>query len=108
LTYPQYLVLLVLWETDAVSLSAIAHRLQLQSNTLTPLLKRMQDLKLIHRARSGSDERSIVVTLTDKGKALKAKAPKMYNRLKEHAGLSMEEVQQLHGLLLQLRGSLEG
>ncbi|TDX01551.1 MarR family winged helix-turn-helix transcriptional regulator [Dinghuibacter silviterrae] len=108
LTYPQYLVLLVLWETDAVNLSVIAQRLQLQSNTLTPLLKRMQDQKLIHRARSAADERSIIITLTEKGKALKAKAPRMYNRLKEHLGLSMEEARALHGLLYKVMGSLEG
>ena len=106
LTYPQYLVMLVLWESDGVSLTTVSQRLQLQSNTLTPLLKRMQELKLLSRVRSGSDERSIVISLTEKGKALKAKAPKMVNQLKENAKLSMDEVLQLQASLHKLIDNL--
>ncbi|WP_304038917.1 MarR family winged helix-turn-helix transcriptional regulator, partial [Mesonia mobilis] len=62
LTYPQYLVLMVLWEKDEVNLSAIAEKLQLQSNTLTPLLKRLQQRGFLDRKRSESDERNIVIT----------------------------------------------
>lgn len=107
LTYPQYLVLLVLWETDRVSLGTISQKLQLQSNTLTPLLKRMQELKLITRVRSDEDERSIVISLTEKGKALKTKAPKMPNHLKEHVKLTMDEVTQMQTLLHKLIDNLE-
>lgn len=107
LTYPQYLVLLVLWETDSVSLGAISQKLQLQSNTLTPLLKRMQEMELINRVRSDNDERSIVISLTKKGIALKSKAPKMYKQLGDHMGISMQEAQQLHALLYKLIKNLE-
>lgn len=107
LTYPQYLVLLVLWETDSIPLSAISQKLQLQSNTMTPLLKRMQEMELVDRMRSGEDERSIIISLTKKGKSLKAKAPKMGNHLKEHLAITKEETKQLRALLYKLIGNLE-
>ncbi|GAB3987218.1 MarR family transcriptional regulator [Spirosoma daeguense] len=103
-TYPQYLVLLVLWENDAVNLSFIASRLQLQSNTLTPLLKRMQELDLIARNRSETDERNIVITLTDKGKAMKEQAYQVPQRLAEKLPLSTDEAHQLYVILKKLIG----
>jgi len=106
LTYPQYLVLLVLWETDAVNLKVFSEKLHLQSNTLTPLLKRMEETGLINRTRSEEDERSIVVSLTQNGKLLKLKAPKIQNLLKNNIGISLEEAAQLHGLLYKLIGHL--
>jgi DNA-binding MarR family transcriptional regulator len=102
LTYPQYLVLLVLWESDSVNLSVLSEKLQLQSNTLTPLLKRMQEMELLNRVRSEIDERSIIISLTPKGKSLKSKAPKIHNHLKSHLGITMQEAQQLHSLLYKL------
>jgi MarR family transcriptional regulator, organic hydroperoxide resistance regulator len=102
LTYPQYLVLLVLWETDSVNLSTLSEKLQLQSNTLTPLLKRMEEMELINRIRSEKDERSIIISLTQKGKSLKSKAPKLHNQLINHIGITMQEAQQLHTLLYKL------
>lgn len=107
LTYPQYLVLLVLWETDSVNLSVLSERLHLQSNTLTPLLKRMQEMKLIDRVRSQEDERSIIISLTQKGKGLKSKAPKIHHHLAKQIGISIQEAQQLHTLLYKLIGSLD-
>lgn len=74
ITYPQYLVLLVLWEQDKISVSDISESLLLESNTLTPLLKRMEAKELIVRHRSKEDERSVILELTRKGKALKRKA----------------------------------
>jgi DNA-binding MarR family transcriptional regulator len=74
LTYPQYLVMLVLWEEDAQMVSQIGDKLQLDSGTLTPLLKRLESANLIHRNRSDSDERKVVIELTYPGKALQAKA----------------------------------
>ena len=74
LTYPQYLVMLVLWEEDARMVSQIGDKLQLDSGTLTPLLKRLESANLIHRNRSENDERKVVVELTYPGKALQAKA----------------------------------
>lgn len=74
ITYPQYLVLLVLWEKDGQPVSAIGRRLYLESNTLTPLLKRLEEKGMVVRKRSEEDERVVAVALTEKGRALKAKA----------------------------------
>jgi MarR family transcriptional regulator, organic hydroperoxide resistance regulator len=74
ITYPQYLVLLVLWETDRVTVGEIAGKLLLNTNTITPLLKRMEVQSLIERQRSLDDERKVLVGLTEKGKQLEAKA----------------------------------
>ena len=74
LTYPQYLVMLVLWETDGLSVSALGERLFLDSGTLTPLLKRMEASGLLHRQRSAEDERRVEVFLSAAGQALKTQA----------------------------------
>src|ERR1700751_5827437 len=74
LTYPQYLVMLVLWEKDGVSVKDIGERLFLDSGTLTPLLKRLEAAQLIKRTRSKEDERQVLIALTAQGKALKEKA----------------------------------
>ena len=71
LTYPQYLVLLVLWERDALMVSEIGGRLFLDSATLTPLLKRMEAAGLLQRARAKDDERQVIVSLTARGRELK-------------------------------------
>jgi DNA-binding MarR family transcriptional regulator len=77
LTYPQYLVLLVLWEQDDVSVSALGERLFLDSGTLTPLLKRMEAADLLVRTRSAQDERRVQISLTAAGRKLKARAAKV-------------------------------
>lgn len=74
ITYPQYLVLLVLWQADEVSVTFLSNKLYLESNTLTPLLKRMEQKKLILRKRNVKDERQVMISLTGKGRKLKAKA----------------------------------
>jgi DNA-binding MarR family transcriptional regulator len=74
LTYPQYLVMLLLWEQDEVSVSALGERLYLDSGTLTPLLKRMQVNGLLVRTRSLQDERRVLISLTEAGRQLKGKA----------------------------------
>ncbi|MGB9095129.1 MarR family winged helix-turn-helix transcriptional regulator [Erwinia sp.] len=74
ITYPQYLVMLVLWEKDDVTVSEIGERLFLDSATLTPLLKRLEAAGLLNRQRSRKDERQVVVTLTEQGKELRSKA----------------------------------
>jgi DNA-binding MarR family transcriptional regulator len=102
LTYPQYLVLLVLWESDKVNLKVLSDKLQLQSNTLTPLLKRMEETGIISRIRSKDDERSIIVSLTEKGHLLKLEAPKVHSRLVENIGIDLEDAQQLHQLLYKV------
>ncbi|CAM3499175.1 MarR family transcriptional regulator [Bordetella sputigena] len=74
LTYPQYLVMLVLWEQDGLTVSAIGERLFLDSATLTPLLKRLEAAGLVQRARDARDERQVIVSLTEQGRQLKNKA----------------------------------
>jgi len=81
ITYPQYLVLLVLWENDKSTVNEIAQKLLLQTNTITPLLKRMESQGIINRIRSGSDERKVVVSLTDKGKKMQTEASKIPTEL---------------------------
>ena len=70
LTYPQYLVLLVLWEQDGQKVNDIAHRLYLETNTVTPLLQRMEKAGIIRRERGYRDARQVIVTLTPKGRSL--------------------------------------
>lgn len=74
ITYPQYLVLMVLWENDRLSVNQITEKLLLNTNTLSPLLKRMEKMKLIQRSRCTEDERSVIIKLTATGKQLKTKA----------------------------------
>ena len=71
LTYPQYLVLLVLWENDNIAMNKIGEKLLLNTNTLSPLIKRMEKMDLLQRKRSNKDERSVFIQLTEKGKKLK-------------------------------------
>jgi DNA-binding MarR family transcriptional regulator len=81
ITYPQYLVLLVLWENDGLSVSQITEKLLLNTNTLSPLLKRMEKMELLQRNRSSEDERSVIVQLTEKGRKLKEKAKPIPEKL---------------------------
>ncbi len=74
LTYPQYLVMLVLWQRDEVTVSEIGEKLFLDSATLTPLLKRLEAAGLLVRQRAKADERQVIISLTDAGKALREKA----------------------------------
>lgn len=74
LTYPQYLVMLVLWERDGLTVSELGERLYLDSATLTPLLKRLQQSGLVSRTRSTEDERQVVIRLTDEGKSMQQHA----------------------------------
>lgn len=74
LTYPQYLVMMVLWERDEVTVSEIGERLFLDSATLTPLLKRLEAAGLVTRTRAASDERQVIIELSKSGRALKTKA----------------------------------
>jgi DNA-binding MarR family transcriptional regulator len=106
LTYPQYLVLLLLWEQDNVSVKQLSEKLYLQSNTLTPLLKRMQESGLVTRKRSEADERIVLISLTAAAKAMKEKAPVVAQELTLNMGITQEEAQQLYGLLYKLIGSI--
>jgi len=81
ITYPQYLVLMVLWETDNISVNEISHKLILNTNTITPLLKRMETQEIIRRQRSESDERKVIVHLTPKGRLLQTEAATIPEKL---------------------------
>jgi DNA-binding MarR family transcriptional regulator len=81
ITYPQYLVLMVLWETDNIAVSEITRRLILNTNTITPVLKRMEAQGIIKRQRSEEDERKVIITLTPKGKELQIEAASIPEKL---------------------------
>ena len=74
ITYPQYLVLMVLWEKDTLPVNDIAHRLLLETNTVTPLLQRMEKLGIVTRKKGEQDKRLQIVSLTEKGKAMEGQA----------------------------------
>jgi DNA-binding MarR family transcriptional regulator len=74
ITYPQYLVLLVLWEKNGITVSEISQRLILNTNTITPLLKRLEVLGILNRQRATDDERKVIISLTEKGQAMKKEA----------------------------------
>lgn len=105
LTYPQYLVLLVLWQFGSQSVNEIGERLLLESNTLTPLLKRLEEKQIIHRSRSADDERVVVIALTEKGQLLKADAmhiPEKIISSFRNDSISMTEIMHLQQTLHKL------
>jgi len=106
LTYPQYLVMMVLWEQDKLSVSEIGERLFLDSATLTPLLKRLEGLGLVLRQRSRPDERHVEVTLTQSGKALRDQAEKVPEAVLCASQCRPEELVQLRDELHALRSRL--
>ncbi|MFT5823555.1 MAG: DNA-binding MarR family transcriptional regulator [Crocinitomix sp.] len=104
ITYPQYLVLMVLWENNRLTVNQITEKLLLNTNTISPLLKRMEKLELIRRNRSSEDERSVIVQLTDKGKLLKDKAkpiPEQLLKILLNDNIELSEVLQLKEMLNQ-------
>jgi len=108
LTYPQYLVMLVLWERDGLSVKEIGERLFLDSGTLTPLLKRMEAVHLVKRTRSAEDERQVLVTLTVQGAGLREKAKAVVPpAILDATGCSIAELADLHGKLVRLREHLD-
>lgn len=106
LTYPQYLVMLVLWETEPRSVRELGVELGLDSGTLSPLLKRLEALGLVERRRSAEDERRVEIHLTAPGLALSARAGAVPQRLADAAGLSAAELAQLHDTLGRLTTAL--
>jgi DNA-binding MarR family transcriptional regulator len=106
LTYPQYLVMLVLWEQDDVSVSALGERLFLDSGTLTPLLKRMEAADLLVRARSSLDERRVHVSLSAAGRKLQARAARVPACLASTVRLSLPELMTLTKKVQSLRHRL--
>lgn len=95
LTYPQYLVMLVLWESELQSVGSLGEKLHLDSGTLTPLLKRMSDAGLITRRRDATDERRVLIELTPAGRALRAQASQVPATLATGLDLSPEALDTL-------------
>ena len=93
LTYPQYLVLLVLWETAGITVSEIGRRLRLESGTLTPVLKRLETSGLLNRSRRQSDEREVEIALTDQGRALRSEAVAVRQSVMCQLNMSEPEIQ---------------
>lgn len=106
LTYPQYLVLLVLWERGDTPVTGIGQALQLETGTLSPLLKRLEATGLVTRTRQAGDERSVLVALTAEGTALEARTAEVQNQVGVATGMSRAEIDELRTVLQGLTGRL--
>jgi DNA-binding MarR family transcriptional regulator len=102
LTHPQYLVMLALWQHAPLSVKDLGTLLQLDSGTLSPLLKRLQASDLVHRQREARDERSVMVSLTDQGRALRAQAERIPHEVVARLGIDIVELRELHGALTRV------
>jgi len=107
LTYPQYLVMMVLWEQDGRAVKDIGQALRLDSGTLTPLLKRLEGMELVRRGRDTQDERVVRITLTEQGRALKDRARAIPEQAACAIGLEVPEIAALRDRLLRLRDTLD-
>ncbi|MFF7856192.1 MarR family transcriptional regulator [Streptomyces sp. NPDC007904] len=108
LTYPQYLVMLVLWERDAISVRDLGAALQLESSTLSPLLKRLEANGLLRRERRSDDERSVAIRLTAEGTALRARAEAVPLAIGDAMGLTPEQDATAKHLLRLLAANVAG
>ena len=106
LTYPQYLVMLVLWQGDGVTVSQLGERLALDSGTLTPLLKRLEAAALVQRLRDTHDERRVLLQLTAAGRTLKRRARAVPPAVASASGCELNELTSLTARLRQLRAEL--
>ena len=104
LTYTQYLVMMILWEKDGIRISDICTRLHLDTGTVTPMLKKMEEEGLLKRTRCADDERTVLITLTEKGHDLKEKAGDIPAKVGPCIPLSIEEAETLYRLLYQIMG----
>ncbi len=102
LTYPQYLVMLVLWEFESQTVNQLGEKLKLDSGTLTPLLKRMEAKLFVTRTRSSSDERVVNIALTKNGKALQIKAANIPAQLIEAMDITAEDLQELKNIISKI------
>lgn len=106
ITYPQYLVMLVLWEKDEITVSEIGSKLFLESSTLTPILKKLEVLQLLNRTRSKEDERQVIITLSEKGKKLKEQAVNIPTHILEASSCDTATLLGLKDQLTQLRTNI--
>lgn len=103
LTYPQYLVMCVLWEDDDQTIGGIAARLDLEPSTITPLVKRLEQAGHVVRQRNPSDERQVKVTLTDQGRAVRGETRALADALYSKSGMTVAEVADLNTRVKALR-----
>lgn len=102
ITHPQYLVLLALWQRTPLSVKELSRLLSLDPGTLSPLLKRLESAGYIQRGRDPQDERSLAVTLTPAGRALRAEAEKIPPAIVARLGMDLAELKDLHGALTRI------
>ena len=102
LTYTQYIVMMVLWEEENINESALGNKLFLKSNTLTPLLKKLEDKGYISLRRNSSDVRNLVIALTEKGRKLKERAICVPESIAKTINLSKQEALYLYGILYKI------
>ena len=107
LTYTQYITMLVLWEQRQATSKVLGERLYLDSGTLTPVLKKLEEKGLVRRARDAHDERNLMVTLTQRGEALREAAADIPGRMADCLPLEPDEAAALYGLLRKMLGSVE-
>ena len=107
LTYTQYITLMVLWDEKKMSVKDLGERLYLDSGTMTPVLKKLESKQYIRRSRAPQDERSVIITLTDEGMALKEKASQIPASMSGCIMLTRQEAETLHGLLSKILIGLE-
>jgi MarR family transcriptional regulator, organic hydroperoxide resistance regulator len=103
ITYPQYLVLMVLWEHKELTVNEIAEKLILNTNTITPLLKRMEAQQILTRESSKTDQRKVIIRLTEQGKAMQVEAAEVPFRLLNKLNVSMDKIQLVEALELKNR-----
>ncbi|MFG1462369.1 MarR family transcriptional regulator [Xanthobacter sp. DSM 24535] len=106
ITYPQYLVLVALWDRDGQTVGQIGESLFLESSTLTPLLKRLESAGHVRRERDARDERQVRIHLTEKGRALQDQAKDVPRCIFEATGKSIEDLIRLQGEIVALREAL--
>ena len=105
LTYPQYLVMLVLWENDGLTVGTIGEKLALDTGTLTPLLKRLEAKDIIQRKRNESDERIVLISLSEKGKSMQELACNIPIKMKQNFDLTDEEIESFKNIINKILNS---
>ena len=108
LTYPQFIALVLLWEQDGQTVGELGQKLFLQSNTLTPMLKRLESLGYIKRSRDAADERQVRINVTEAGRKLRLRASDIVQSVRNATGLQDMQVKELLGKVDNLRTALEG
>ncbi|MFN3832466.1 MAG: MarR family winged helix-turn-helix transcriptional regulator [Allorhizobium sp.] len=107
LTYPQYVVMMALWEEDDLSVKALGEKVGLDSGTLSPLLKRLEQMHYVARRRDVTDERVVFITLTQEGRQLKTRALEVFQAIGSQIGSDIGEIESLRDSLKRLKTQLE-